>query len=55
MDINFDCMKFCAKAKILSIIYYQIFMKAHRLIGKVENYYAFIRQIYDIIQIEKKV
>lgn len=39
---NFNFMEFCAKAKILNIIYYQIFVEAHWSIEKVEKYYTFI-------------
>lgn len=54
MDINFNFMKFCTKAKMLSIIYYQISVKAHWLIEKVEKYYTFICRAYKIIQIKTK-
>lgn len=54
MDINFDSIEFYAKAKILGIIYYQILIKSHWLIEKIEKYYIPIYQVYNIIQVEKK-
>ena len=47
-------MEFCAKAKILAITCYQILVKAHWSIGKIEKYHSPIRRAYDIIQAKIK-
>lgn len=52
--INFDFIKFHTRAKILSIIYYLILVKAHWSIKKVEKYSKFICQVYNIIQVGTK-
>lgn len=49
METNFDFIEFYTEAKILGIIYYQIFIKAYISIRKVEKYYISINQVYNII------
>lgn len=51
MSTNFDFIKFCAEAKILDIICYQIFVAVNK---KIEKYYISIYQVYDIIQAETR-
>ncbi len=53
-SINFDFMNFCAEVKMLAIICYQIPVKAHLSIGKVEKYHTLVCCVYDIIQVETR-
>lgn len=53
-DINFYSMKFYIKANIFDIIYYQIFVEAYWLIGKVEKYHTPICWTYNIIPVKIK-
>lgn len=47
--MNFNFIKFCAKTKMLDIMYYKTSVKAHRLIKKVEKYHTLIYYVYNII------
>lgn len=48
--INFDSVKFYVEAKILDIMYYQIFVETYWWILKVEKYHRSVCSAYDINQ-----
>lgn len=52
MGTNFHFIKFCTEAKMLNVIYYQVFLKVYCSIEKIEKYYIPIHHTYNIIYTE---